>query len=67
LLPDAGRAAYVVSVSGQYGVVVNGREGKPFDAIAAKELGPIIFDSPEEIHYLAILDGTLYLVKDRIG
>jgi hypothetical protein len=46
-------------------MVVDGKEGKPYDGILiAKEGG--IFDSADRLHYLAVKGADIYLVEERI-
>lgn len=60
--PDNRRVAYVAVVGNKVLVVVDGVEGKQYDAIGAK----IIFDAPNSLHYLALKDNSVYLVEERI-
>jgi hypothetical protein len=43
-------------------LVVDGNEGKKFDKI----ITPILFDSEDSFHYMAILDDEVFLVEEQI-
>jgi len=42
-------------------VVVDGEEGKQYDGIL-----PVLFDSPDILHYLAQKGNSIYLAEERI-
>ncbi len=66
--PDSKHVAYGARVGGKCFVVVDGREGKKYDAIVSIGGGRIIFDSPDSLHYLAIKkDNEIYLVQENIN
>ena len=49
-------------------VVVDGLEGKQYDGIvAAPEMGGVIFDSPDQLHYMAQKGDAFYRVEERIA
>jgi len=62
--PDSQRVAYVAQVGDKQFVVVDEREGKPYDGIVRG--GRIIFDSADRLHYLALKGADIYLVEERI-
>jgi hypothetical protein len=47
-------------------VVVDGKEGKQYDAIVTSGGGRIIFDSPDDFHYLVFKGNNIYLVEENI-
>jgi outer membrane lipoprotein-sorting protein len=63
--PDSRRVAYRAKVGGKWIVVVDGKEGKPYDDFGGTT---IVFDSGNELHYLAARhteDGIdVYLVEE---
>ena len=73
--PDSKRLAYVAER--YYGgwwsggkknfVVVDGREGSQYDGIFLPlDGGVVTFDSPGQLHYIALKANGFYLVKERI-
>ena len=75
--PDSKRLAYVALVFvGRLGfivgrrrslVVVDGQAGSQYDAIIAPpKSGGVIFDSPNQLHYIARKDNAFYLVEERL-
>jgi len=79
--PDSKRLAYIARVDKRkkgllwskkvgesHMVVVDGEEGSQYDSIVApKGGGGIVFDSPDQLHYLAQKDNAFYLVEERIA
>jgi hypothetical protein len=48
-------------------VVVDGQEGKHFDDIlVADEVGGVIFESAEQVYYVARKGNAFYLVEERV-
>ncbi len=47
-------------------VVVDGEEGKKYDAIGGIGEKNIVFDSSNSLHYLAQKGNSIYLVEERI-
>jgi hypothetical protein len=47
-------------------VVVDRTEGKHYDDIFVYGGGRIVFDSPDSLHYLAVMSGNIYLVEERL-
>jgi len=48
-------------------VVVDGQEGSPYDSIVAPtKSGGVIFDSPNQLHYIVRKDNAFYLVEERL-
>jgi len=64
--PDSERVTYYAGVGNRRFVVVDGQEGKQYDAIVTGGGGRIIFDSPDNLHYLALRGNSIYLVTERI-
>ncbi|HJN87071.1 MAG TPA: WD40 repeat domain-containing protein [Dehalococcoidia bacterium] len=75
--PDSRRVAYVVwAATRRLGVVVHmrslvvidGEEGSQYNAIPAPSGGGgIIFDSPNQLHYIARKGNAFYLVEERLA
>jgi len=63
--PDSKHLIYgVVSSDGQ-SVIVDGKEGKPYDSIIfIYEGGSIVFDSKDSFHYIARKGKGIYLVEE---
>ena len=75
--PDSKRVAYValvperrwgfIKVGESHMIVVDGQEGSQYDDIVApRESGGIIFDSPNQLHYMAQRGNAFYLVEERL-
>jgi len=64
--PDSKRLAYVAIVGNSRFVVVDGQEGKKYDSIITTGGGRVIFDSPDNLHYLVLRGNSIYLVTERI-
>lgn len=62
--PDSQRVAYQAKDGDRLFVVVDGIEGRQYDDML--EGGEIIFDSPDSLHYLAVRDNSVYLVRERM-
>jgi len=63
---DSQHLAYIVAdETGQF-VVIDGKEGKPYEEIFTMEGGSIIFDSTDRLHYVARKGNGIYLVQERI-
>jgi len=65
--PDSKRLAYVAQghERGEQHVVVDGRKGRYYDAIVAPQKSAgIIFDSPDQLHYIARKGNAFYLVEN---
>ena len=45
----------------KWAIVVDGDAGCPYDRI-----WPAVFDSPDELHYVALRNDTLYLVEEAL-
>ncbi|MGB2768477.1 MAG: hypothetical protein WBC88_01975, partial [Candidatus Zixiibacteriota bacterium] len=61
------RVAYMAQVGGKWLVVLDGEEGKVYDSIVAGGGGGIIFDSPDNLHYLARRGNQIDLVEEKIS
>ncbi|MCK5010451.1 MAG: hypothetical protein KAS98_08200, partial [Deltaproteobacteria bacterium] len=59
------RMAYPAKAGDKWFVVADGKEGKHH--IVAIGGGKIIFDASDSIHYLAVKDNMIYLVKKNVG
>ena len=60
--PNSKRMAYAAQTGDKWFVVADGKAGK--HQIVAIGGGKIIFDASNNIHYLAIKDSKIYLVKN---
>ena len=66
--PDSQRVAYVAGRHGNHFVAVDGEEGSQFDdVVAAREGRGVIFDSPDQLHYMARRGNAFYLVEERFA
>ena len=66
--PDSQRLGYVARGGGKWFVVVNGREGSEYDGIVApSQKGGVVFDSPDQLHYMVQKDNAFYLVEERLA
>ncbi len=64
--PDSKRVAYAAQVGKKWLVVVDGKEGKQYDGIVTIGGGKIVFDTPTNLHYLALKGDSIYLVEEMI-
>jgi len=65
--PDSKHVAYAAEVGSKQFVVIDGEEGRRYDAIVTRGGGKIIFDSSDTLHYLALKgSNSIYLVEERI-
>lgn len=64
--PDNKHLAYGVRVDDRQLVVVDGEPGKPYDGIVTAGSRNVIFDSPNEFHYLAQRGSEIHLVVERL-
>ncbi len=64
--PDGEHLACWARWQDQCFVVVDGKEGKRYDQLPRNLLpgGPVVFDSPDELHYISLRDGKLYMVDE---
>ena len=46
-------------------VVIDGEDGVKYDNIITTSGGRIVFDSPDELHYLIFRRSDVYLVTER--
>jgi hypothetical protein len=60
--PGGKHFGYVIFKEKNCFVVLDGKEGKEYDRIFTD----IIFDSEDTFHYLALKDGGVYLVENRL-
>lgn len=73
--PNGQRLAYVYGKAATWTVVVDGKEGNQYDEIIHVAYvgignlsgeGKFVFDSSDTLHYLAIKEGHIYLVEEKI-
>ena len=64
--PDSRCVAYGAQVGNKQFVVVDGKEEKQYDGIITIGGEKLIFDSSDNIHYLAFKGNSIYLVEERI-
>ena len=62
--PDSKRVAYGAVVGDKSLVVVDGEEGKQYDGILGDTR--VVFDSPNTLHYLALIGRGFYLVEEEM-
>jgi ankyrin repeat protein len=60
--PNSKRVAYAAQIGDKQVVVVDAKEGKRRDGISLE--GRIVFDSPDSLHYLALIGNAIYLVEE---
>ena len=60
------RIAYGAKRDEERFVVVNGKEGRPYDAIVALGESGIVFDSSSSLHYFALKSDDIYLVEAKV-
>ena len=69
--PDSQRVVYVANVGGwtaKWVVVVDRHEGSRYDQIVAAPQGrSVIFDSSDQLHYIARKGEAFYLVEERLA
>ena len=58
--PDSKRVAYRARSGNKDFIVIDGVEGQQYEAVLSK----IIFDNPNNIHYIAMSDKKIYLVEE---
>jgi hypothetical protein len=64
--PNSLLVAYIAQEDNKRFVVLNGQEGKRYDGIVTAGVENIIFDSPNNLHYLVIKDNSVYLIEETI-
>ncbi|MCD4782860.1 MAG: hypothetical protein K8T10_03405 [Candidatus Eremiobacteraeota bacterium] len=64
--PDGSTTAYAARDEGMEFVVINGHRMKKFNSIINGGEGRIVFDSSDELHYLALKDNDIYLIEEKI-
>ncbi len=66
--PDSQHLVYEAQTDNQFFLVVDGDEGRPYDAILpiSKVGGEIVFDSLTRFHYLAQKDNGIYLMEETL-
>ena len=64
--PDSKHLAYIAQSNRKQFVVVDGVEGQPFADVDLGDRRRIIFDAPNEFHYVCVRKGYLYLIRERI-
>ena len=68
LLRDRGGMVRGLPITSPFFVAVDGREGSQYDDIVvAREVGGVIFDSPNQLHYVARKGNAFYLVEEQLG
>src|SRR6056297_1965200 len=63
--PDGKRVAYGAIEGDKWFVVVDGEKQKEYDALIAIGGGDIVFNKPNNLHYLALKGRSIYLVEER--
>jgi hypothetical protein len=59
--------AYIAAVGEGETVLINGAPGKEYETIMTMGGGSILFDGKDAMHYLAIKDGKILLVEEKLG
>jgi len=57
--------AFIACADRKWFVVVDGVEGKDYNAVFSAGEGRVVFDSPDRLHYLAIKGQDILLVEER--
>ena len=61
--PDSKFTAFRATQDNQSFVVINSNEGSKYDKI----ISPVVFDSPDEIHYLVMKINDIYLIREKLN
>lgn len=64
---DESLLAYIAATGEDEMVLVNGVQGNQYETIMTMGGGSILFDSDDQLHYIAIKDGKLILVEEKLG
>jgi hypothetical protein len=64
--PDDTWIAYVAKIGDKFTVVVGNERGNLYDGIISKWGGEVSFDSANNLNYIAVKDGGVYLVEEII-
>jgi hypothetical protein len=64
--PDSKWIAYVAKLGDKFTVVVGEERGNLYDGIINKWGGEIVFKSPDTLSYIAVKDGSVYLIEETI-
>lgn len=59
--------AYIAATGEEEMVLVNGVPGNKYETIMTMGGGSILFDGADQLHYIAIKDGKLILVEEKLG
>lgn len=65
--PDGRILTYAARQDENEFVVVNEKERKKYSEIITEKGGKIVFDSPQDFHYLAREDNYIYLVDEKVS
>lgn len=64
---DEALLAYIAATGEEEMVLVNGVSGNKYETIMTMGGGSILFDGADQLHYIAIKDGKLILVEEKLG
>lgn len=64
---DESLLAYIAATGEEEMVLLNGVPGNKYETIMTMGGGSILFDGADQMHYLAIKDGKLILVEEKLG
>jgi hypothetical protein len=65
--PDSKRVAYIGKARSKMFVTVDGQEGNQYDSVVLTGFGGrLVFDSTDSLHYLAVKDDKIYVVKRNL-
>jgi hypothetical protein len=67
LSDDESLLAYIAATGDDEMVLVNGAQGSKYETIMTMGGGSIIFDGVAQMHYLAIKEGKIVLVEEKLG
>ena len=64
--PDSQRLAYAVKDDDGWTVMVDGTRSRHWGALATQDSPVVVFDGPDQFHYLAISGTDVLLVEERL-
>lgn len=67
LSDDESLLAYIAATGEDEMVLINGVQGNKYETIMTMGGGSILFDAADQMHYLAIKDGKLILVEEKLA
>ena len=64
--PDSRHIAYAAQQGDKTSVVMDGQAGQPYDGLIGGKGDKLLWDSPDQLHYLVGDGGSIYLVEERL-